>query len=150
LLHSADPQYQDDSQPMLPRCCYCNSSLAKTVQWLEGPKFAGAPPAYICSDCAELCSAILRMQKQRLSGSVGEPDERPASDLLRRKIEQVLAPLADIERQIIKLRNGLEDGYSYSADEISGRLNLSVEQVLEIEIRARATLLHMSHASGEE
>ena len=60
--------------------------------------------------------------------------------MLREKIDQVLKTLTVREREIIKLRYGLKDGYTYTLEEVSRMFKITQEAVREIELRAVAKL----------
>src|SRR5690606_15425532 len=49
------------------------------------------------------------------------PDNTATHDMLRARIEQVLKSLTYREREIIKLRYGIGDGYTYTLEEV-GRI----------------------------
>lgn len=73
-----------------------------------------------------------------------EPISNPLSELVRNElIEEVRKALAELpsrEKQITKLRYGLEDGCEYSLQEIGGMLGLSRERIRQLEARALACL----------
>jgi RNA polymerase primary sigma factor len=60
--------------------------------------------------------------------------------LLREKIDQVLETLTAREREIIKLRFGLKDGYTYTLEEVCRKFKMTPEAVRRIESRAVAKL----------
>jgi len=51
-------------------------------------------------------------------------------------IAPILAPLPPREREIIKLRYGLEDGFSYTLAETAKIFKISKERVRQIECKA--------------
>jgi RNA polymerase primary sigma factor len=55
-------------------------------------------------------------------------------------MEPALPPLSDSEHNVIKMRNGLADGYSRSIEEVGRILDLAPDCVREIEITAIETL----------
>jgi RNA polymerase primary sigma factor len=59
-----------------------------------------------------------------------------AQRMLRERIESVLRTLSAREREIIKLRFGLGDGYSYTLDEVGKIFKVSRERIRQIESRA--------------
>jgi RNA polymerase sigma factor (sigma-70 family) len=69
-----------------------------------------------------------------------EADESPANaatqGLLTEKIDQVLKILTYPEREIIKLRYGLRDGYTYTIEQVARLFKLTRKRVREIETRA--------------
>jgi RNA polymerase primary sigma factor len=71
------------------------------------------------------------------------PDHRQAPALLemtradlRNCLENVLASLAERERQVVRLRYGLFDGYCYTLDEIGRIFNVTRERIRQIESKA--------------
>jgi RNA polymerase primary sigma factor len=59
-----------------------------------------------------------------------------AKGLLRERIDAVLRTLTEREREIIKLRFGLGDGYAYTLDEVGKIFKVSRERIRQIETRA--------------
>ncbi|MGH8601179.1 MAG: sigma-70 family RNA polymerase sigma factor, partial [Burkholderiales bacterium] len=57
-------------------------------------------------------------------------------DMLKDKIAQVLDTLTYREREIIKLRYGLGDGYSYTLEEVGRKFKVTRERVRQIEAKA--------------
>ena len=62
--------------------------------------------------------------------------------LLRDKIDQVLKSLTYREREIIKLRYGLGDGYSYTLEETGRIFKVTRERIRQIESKALRKLQH--------
>ncbi len=56
--------------------------------------------------------------------------------LLRDKIELLLKSLTFREREIIRLRYGLADGYSYTLEEVGRIFKVTRERVRQIEAKA--------------
>ena len=56
--------------------------------------------------------------------------------MLKEKIDGVLEILTVREREIIKLRYGLKDGYTYTVDEVGRKFKMTSEAVRRIERRA--------------
>ena len=61
-------------------------------------------------------------------------------DLLRERIEELLKTLTFREREIIRLRYGLADGYSYTLEEVGRIFKVTRERVRQIEAKAVAKL----------
>jgi RNA polymerase primary sigma factor len=59
-----------------------------------------------------------------------------AQRMLRERIDAVLRTLTAREREIIKLRFGLGDGYAYTLDEVGKIFKVSRERIRQIEFRA--------------
>jgi RNA polymerase primary sigma factor len=62
--------------------------------------------------------------------------------MLREKIEELLRTLTFREREIIRLRYGLADGYSYTLEEVGRIFKVTRERVRQIEAKAVAKLQH--------
>jgi RNA polymerase primary sigma factor len=104
---------------------------------------------------------VLRMNRQPLSldQPVGDQDdsyygeflqdhreEDPLyemhQDLLKTRINDVLADLTFREREIIRLRYGLADGYAYTLDEVGRIFSVTRERIRQIEAKAVRKLQH--------
>jgi RNA polymerase primary sigma factor len=68
--------------------------------------------------------------------SVERPERSASNDLLRKEIGNLLKVLTYREREIIKLRYGLENGYSYTLEEVGRIFQVSRERVRQIEQKA--------------
>ncbi|MGH7134848.1 MAG: sigma-70 family RNA polymerase sigma factor [Pirellulales bacterium] len=55
---------------------------------------------------------------------------------LRRRLDEVLASLADREREVVRLRYGLLDGYCYTLEEVGRIFNVTRERIRQIEAKA--------------
>jgi RNA polymerase primary sigma factor len=62
--------------------------------------------------------------------------------MLKEKIDEVLNSLTYREREIIKLRYGLGDGYTYTLEEVGRIFNVTRERVRQIEAKAVRKLQH--------
>jgi RNA polymerase primary sigma factor len=113
----------------------------------------------------EETDCVLRMSRQPLSldQPVGERDEtyfgefledhrehEPLLDMqqamLKTRIADVLASLDYREREILRLRYGLADGYSYTLEEVGKIFSVTRERVRQIENKAVRTLQHPTRA----
>jgi len=65
-----------------------------------------------------------------------------ASDMLRDRIEAVLKTLTYREREIIKLRYGIGDGYTYTLEEVGKIFKVTRERVRQVEAKAIRKLQH--------
>jgi RNA polymerase primary sigma factor len=74
--------------------------------------------------------------------SVDSPVDSATQDMLREKIETVLKTLTYREREIIKLRYGLGDGYTYTLEEVGRIFKVTRERVRQIEAKAVRKLQH--------
>jgi RNA polymerase primary sigma factor len=72
----------------------------------------------------------------------GSPSESAAQDMLRQRIEQVLRGLTYREREIIKLRYGIGDGYTYTLEEVGRIFKVTRERVRQVEAKAIRKLQH--------
>ncbi|MGB9689120.1 RNA polymerase sigma factor RpoD/SigA [Thermogutta sp.] len=105
--------------------------------------------------------SILRMSHQPLSldQPVGEQEESYLGEfladyreddplyemnfeLLKRSINEALAELTYREREIIRLRYGLADGYAYTLEEVGKIFGITRERVRQIEAKAIRKLRH--------
>jgi len=68
--------------------------------------------------------------------SVERPERSASNDLLRKEIGNLLKVLTYREREIIKLRYGLDNGYSYTLEEVGRIFQVSRERVRQIEQKA--------------
>ena len=64
------------------------------------------------------------------------PAVNATQDMLRRQISKVLKTLSYREREIIKLRYGLGDGYSYTLEEVGHIFKVTRERIRQIEAKA--------------
>ncbi len=70
------------------------------------------------------------------------PISMAAQEMLKDKIDSVLNTLTYREREIIKLRYGLGDGYTYTLEEVGRIFNVTRERVRQIEAKAVRKLQH--------
>jgi RNA polymerase primary sigma factor len=63
-------------------------------------------------------------------------------EMLKGKIDKVLDSLTYREREIIKLRFGIGDGYTYTLEEVGRRFKVTRERVRQIEAKALRKLQH--------
>ena len=70
------------------------------------------------------------------------PSEVAASDMLRQRIEDVLKTLTYREREIVKLRYGIGDGYTYTLEEVGRIFKVTRERVRQVEAKAIRKLQH--------
>ena len=64
------------------------------------------------------------------------PDEAAAGHLLHEQIEEMLATLSSREREVLHYRFGLEDGHSYTLEEVGRKFNVTRERIRQIEAKA--------------
>src|SRR5215475_11354988 len=70
------------------------------------------------------------------------PVESATQEMLKDKIEQVLRTLTYREREIIKLRYGIGDGYTYTLEEVGRIFKITRERVRQVEAKAIRKLQH--------
>ncbi len=70
------------------------------------------------------------------------PTETAGQEMLRDRIEAVLKTLTYREREIIKLRYGLGDGYTYTLEEVGRIFKVTRERVRQVEAKALRKLQH--------
>ena len=70
------------------------------------------------------------------------PSETAANEMLRSRIDQVLKTLTYREREIIKLRYGIGDGYTYTLEEVGRIFKVTRERVRQVEAKAIRKLQH--------
>ncbi len=73
---------------------------------------------------------------------VESPVNAATQEMLKDKIEGVLKTLTYREREIIKLRYGLGDGYTYTLEEVGRIFKVTRERVRQIEAKAVRKLQH--------
>ncbi|MCI0650915.1 MAG: RNA polymerase sigma factor RpoD [Planctomycetes bacterium] len=74
--------------------------------------------------------------------SVESPINAATQEMLKEKMREVLKTLTYREREIIKLRYGLEDGYTYTLEEVGKIFKVTRERVRQIEAKAVKKLQH--------
>ncbi len=74
--------------------------------------------------------------------SVESPSTSASQEMLKDRIEQVLKTLTYREREIIKLRYGIGDGYTYTLEEVGKIFKVTRERVRQVEAKAIRKLQH--------
>ncbi|QDU94669.1 sigma-70 family RNA polymerase sigma factor [Lignipirellula cremea] len=69
-------------------------------------------------------------------GAAESPATGATQEMLRGRIDKVLKTLSYREREIIKLRYGLGDGYSYTLEEVGHIFKVTRERIRQIEAKA--------------
>jgi RNA polymerase sigma factor (sigma-70 family) len=80
--------------------------------------------------------------------SADSPFEVAASALLPDEIARLLGPLDEREREILRLRFGLDRGEPRTLEEVGAHFNLTRERIRQIEARAMSKLRHPSSDTG--
>jgi RNA polymerase primary sigma factor len=70
------------------------------------------------------------------------PHDSASSELLRQRINDVLKTLTYREREILKLRYGIGDGYTYTLEEVGRIFKVTRERVRQVENKAIRKLQH--------
>src|SRR5439155_15638767 len=77
----------------------------------------------------------------------GSPAESAMHEMLKDKIDVVLRSLTYREREIIRLRYGLGDGYSYTLEETGRIFKVTRERIRQIESEALRKLQHHTRST---
>jgi RNA polymerase primary sigma factor len=72
------------------------------------------------------------------------PAEAASNLILREQIEDVLAKLTPREREVLKMRFGLDDGYPRTLEEVGRHFKVTRERIRQIESKALKKLRHPS------
>jgi RNA polymerase primary sigma factor len=75
-------------------------------------------------------------------GRAESPVSTAGSEMLKDRIEEVLKTLTYREREIIKLRFGIGDGYTYTLEEVGKIFKVTRERVRQVEAKAIRKLQH--------
>lgn len=70
------------------------------------------------------------------------PSEAATSEMLRSRINDILKTLTYREREILKLRYGIGDGYTYTLEEVGRIFKVTRERVRQVESKAIRKLQH--------
>ena len=74
------------------------------------------------------------------------PAEAASFMLLREQLEEVLETLTDLEKNVLRLRFGLEDGRSRTLEEVGQSFGVTRERIRQIEAKALRKLRHPSRS----
>jgi RNA polymerase primary sigma factor len=80
------------------------------------------------------------------SSTAPSPSEATLNLIRREQIEEVLNKLTGREREVLRMRFGLDDGYARTLEEVGSRLHVTRERVRQIELRALKKLRHFGPA----
>ena len=79
---------------------------------------------------------------------VENPANKTAYTLLREQVHTVLNTLPAREQEVLKMRFGLEDGYSLTLEEVGLYFDVTRERIRQIEAKALRRLRHPRRATG--
>ena len=79
---------------------------------------------------------------------VENPATQTAFTLLQEQLRSVLNPLPPREQEVLKMRFGLEDGYSLTLEEVGLYFDVTRERIRQIEAKALRRLRHPRRANG--
>jgi len=74
------------------------------------------------------------------------PEDAAAGQLLREQLEGMLEELTEREKEVLRLRFGLEDGHPYTLEEVGRRFGVTRERIRQIEAKALRKLRHPSRS----
>ena len=74
------------------------------------------------------------------------PSDSAAFSMLREELSTALESLTDRERQVVRLRFGLEDGRARTLEEVGKEFNVTRERIRQIEAKALRKLRHPSRS----
>lgn len=79
---------------------------------------------------------------------VENPATKTAYTLLQEQLQDVLSTLPPREQEVLKMRFGLDDGYSLTLEEVGLYFNVTRERIRQIEAKALRRLRHPRRSSG--
>ncbi len=79
---------------------------------------------------------------------VENPANQTAYTLLQEQLRSVLSTLPQREQEVLKMRFGLDDGYSLTLEEVGLYFNVTRERIRQIEAKALRRLRHPRRATG--
>jgi RNA polymerase primary sigma factor len=88
-------------------------------------------------DSAQLADFI------QATNTSSQPGDAAVNLIRREQLDQVLEKLTQRERDVVRLRFGLEDGYTHTLEEVGQRFAVTRERVRQIELRAIKKLRRM-------
>ena len=138
---------------------------AEAIRQRTGREATNEELAEVCGMAAEDVERVMKTWRHPVSldTPVGESEDSSYGDflednhevapavgasreMLRDKINHILKSLTYREREIIKLRYGLNDGYSYTLEETGRIFKVTRERIRQIEAKALKKLQHCTRA----
>ena len=103
----------------------------------------------IAPEPLSLETPIGEQEDSRLSDFLQDEDSKSPNDsatfmLLREKIDEALGALTARERDVLKMRFGLDDGYPHTLEEVGRHFQVTRERIRQIEAKALKKLRHPS------
>ena len=83
-----------------------------------------------------------------IDATVENPATQTSYKLLQEQLRQVLGTLPPREQEVLKMRFGLDDGYSLTLEEVGLYFNVTRERIRQIEAKALRRLRHPRRANG--
>jgi RNA polymerase primary sigma factor len=139
------------------------SRASKTIQQREGREPTNPEIAKELEITEEKVRDILRVAQKPISlekpigndkdsqfqdfqenKNVPNPENETMFDLTCGKIDKILETLSERERQVIRLRYGLDDGHPRTLEEVGRKFNVTRERIRQIEMKAIKKLKHPS------
>ena len=78
--------------------------------------------------------------------SLLSPVDSASFSMLKEELEEAMASLTERERNVIKLRFGLDDGKTRTLEEVGKEFNVTRERIRQIEAKALRKLRHPSRS----
>lgn len=79
---------------------------------------------------------------------IENPANQTAYTLLQEQLRSVLSTLPQREQEVLKMRFGLDDGYSLTLEEVGLYFNVTRERIRQIEAKALRRLRHPRRSNG--
>ncbi len=108
----------------------------------EAVRLGLASPLALLSEAKCRLKLLLRLKMLCSANGMRQHGQAICQELFEGKIEQVLKTLTYREREIIKLRYGLGDGYTYTLEEVGRIFKVTRKRVRQIEAKAVRKLQH--------
>ena len=125
----------------------CSKGAKAFVSSMKSPKLlSSSSPTGFSRDTGSLETPIGKEEDSRLGDFIEADIENPEQDvsktLLREDLEGVLATLSPRERDVLRLRYGIDDGRMKTLEEIGQIFDVTRERIRQIEAKALRKLRH--------
>ncbi len=114
--------------------------LPAAARVLELPEGLGLDLADALAGDLELLADFIQDQE------TVSPDDAASYQLLRERIVEVLSELSNRERDVLRMRFGLDDGYPRTLEEVGRHFQVTRERIRQIEAKALRKLRHPSRS----